>query len=342
MEGLGRAPVAAEELVEFLDGEGGAGLGRDLRVLRDAGAQHGWGVRGMAEAALRATGGVDGASVELSAAVAASGGTRSSITRRPTWASTTGPSASRGGGGHAALGGVRRPRRPSGPPPGRSSSRGRPSTASSPPPPRGSCRRAARCSSPSSCRDRAKRQRLLRAGGVPRAEVVRRLRLVQRLVPGRAGAARTLRSRLHGARRTSSSTARRAGGRPTSPPPSAWRGLRGAPREVLADGPSSCCSWASQARGDARQAARRRGQGEAPGPGRVRLRALRRGRARLLYQVISESCEEEERDIHHQRRVQQVGHRLRGRQARGGDRRPRRAPRQARGVRGRATGWRGA
>ena len=62
------------ELVEFLDGEGGADLGRDLRVLRDASAQHGWeaAVRGM-EAALRATGGVDGASVELSAAVAASG-----------------------------------------------------------------------------------------------------------------------------------------------------------------------------------------------------------------------------------------------------------------------------
>ena len=42
---------------------------------------------------------------------------------------------------------------------------------------------------------------------------------------------------------------------------------------------------------------------------------------------------EEERDIHHQRRVQQVGHGLRRRQARGGHRRPRGAPRQARRVR---------
>lgn len=41
----------------------------------------------------------------------------------------------------------------------------------------------------------------------------------------------------------------------------------------------------------------------------------------------------EERDIHHQRRVQQMGHRLRRRQARGGHRRTRGAPRQARGVR---------
>ena len=72
------------ELVELLDGEGGADLGRDLRVLRDASAQHGWqaAVRGM-EAALRATGGVDGASVELSAAVAASGGTRVEYDEEP-------------------------------------------------------------------------------------------------------------------------------------------------------------------------------------------------------------------------------------------------------------------
>lgn len=41
----------------------------------------------------------------------------------------------------------------------------------------------------------------------------------------------------------------------------------------------------------------------------------------------------EERDIHHQRRVQQMGHGLRRRQARGGHRRTRGAPRQARGVR---------
>lgn len=54
--------------------------------------------------------------------------------------------------------------------------------------------------------------------------------------------------------------------------------------------------------------------------------------ARLLHRVISDSYEEE-RDIHHQRRVQQMGHGLRRRQTRGGHRRPRGAPRQARGVR---------
>ncbi len=88
-----------------------------------------------------------------------------------------------------------------------------------------------------------------------------------------------------------------------------------------------------QAGGDARPAARRRGQGEAPGPGRVRLRALRRGRGEAPVPGYIGQLREEERDIHHQRRVQQVGHGLRRRQARGGHRRPRGAPRQARGVR---------
>lgn len=54
--------------------------------------------------------------------------------------------------------------------------------------------------------------------------------------------------------------------------------------------------------------------------------------ARLLHRVISDSYEEE-RDIRRQRRVQQMGHGLRRRQTRGGHRRPRGAPRQARGVR---------
>ncbi len=94
------------EPVEFLDGEGGADLGRDLRVLRDASAQHGWeaAVRGMG-AALRATGGVGGASVELSAAVAASGGTRAEYGEEPDpgeYDRAVGLAG--GGGGHAAPG----------------------------------------------------------------------------------------------------------------------------------------------------------------------------------------------------------------------------------------------
>ena len=62
-----------------------------------------------------------------------------------------------------------------------------------------------------------------------------------------------------------------------------------------------------QAGGDARPAARRRDQGEAPGPGRVRLRALRRGRGEAPVPGHIGRLREEERDIHRQRRVQQMG-----------------------------------
>lgn len=54
--------------------------------------------------------------------------------------------------------------------------------------------------------------------------------------------------------------------------------------------------------------------------------------ARLLDRVVSDSYEEE-RGIHRQRRVRQMGHGLRRRQARDSHRRPRGAPRRARGVR---------
>lgn len=61
-------------------------------------------VRGM-EAALRATGGVDGASVELSAAVAASGGTRVEYDEEPDLGEyDRAVGLAGGGGGHAALG----------------------------------------------------------------------------------------------------------------------------------------------------------------------------------------------------------------------------------------------
>ena len=99
-------------------------------------------------------------------------------------------------------------------------------------------------------------------------------------------------------------------------------GLRGAPRAVLADGPAGAAAGQGQARGHAGQVARRRGQGEAPGSGRVRLRALRRGRGEAAVPGDAREPREEERDIHHQRRVRQVGYRLRRQQARCGDRRP--------------------
>ena len=65
------------ELVAYLDSEDPADLRADLRALRDSAARVGWraAVEG-ASRALEATGGVDAASLELSAAVAASGGAR--------------------------------------------------------------------------------------------------------------------------------------------------------------------------------------------------------------------------------------------------------------------------
>ena len=64
-------------LVAFLDSEAPADLAADLRVLRDESAERGWGaaVEGMSRS-LAATGGVDRASVALSAARAASGDER--------------------------------------------------------------------------------------------------------------------------------------------------------------------------------------------------------------------------------------------------------------------------
>lgn len=66
-----------EELVAYLDSEDPADLRADLRALRDSAARVGWraAVEG-ASRALEATGGVDAASLELTSAVAASGGAR--------------------------------------------------------------------------------------------------------------------------------------------------------------------------------------------------------------------------------------------------------------------------
>ena len=65
------------ELVAFPDSEGAPDLARDLRVLRDESAERGWAaaVEGMSRS-LAATGGVDRASVALSAARAAAGDAR--------------------------------------------------------------------------------------------------------------------------------------------------------------------------------------------------------------------------------------------------------------------------
>ena len=61
-------------LVSFLDSEGPADLRADLRAIRDSASRLGWAaaVEG-ALSSLEATGGVDAATLELSAAVSASG-----------------------------------------------------------------------------------------------------------------------------------------------------------------------------------------------------------------------------------------------------------------------------
>ena len=66
-----------QELVAFLDGEPADSLKADLRVLRDESAERGWeaAVEGMSRS-LAATGGIDRASVALSAARAAAGDER--------------------------------------------------------------------------------------------------------------------------------------------------------------------------------------------------------------------------------------------------------------------------
>ncbi len=71
-----RASLPAE-IVAFLDSEAPASLAADPGVLRDESAERGWGaaVEGMSRS-LAATGGVDRASVVLSAAKAASGDER--------------------------------------------------------------------------------------------------------------------------------------------------------------------------------------------------------------------------------------------------------------------------
>jgi hypothetical protein len=118
-----------------------------------------------------------------------------------------------------------------------------------------------------------------RAGEVPRAEVGRGLRLVERLVPGRPGPRGHVLPGVR-ARRRGPRVLRPDGARedPHGHRARDRRDLGRLPRGVLADGPAGAAAGQGQEGGDARQAARRRCQGEAAGPGRVRSRALRRGR----------------------------------------------------------------
>lgn len=92
------------ELVAFPGSEAPADLAADLRVLRDEGAGRGWGaaVEGMSRS-LAATGGVDRASVALSAAGAASGDERVEHGDEvDLGVCDRAPRLLEGGGGHAA------------------------------------------------------------------------------------------------------------------------------------------------------------------------------------------------------------------------------------------------
>ena len=134
--GWGDSSVRAslrDELVAFFDSEVPADLAADLRVLRDESAERGWGaaVEGMSRS-LAATGGVDRASVALSAARAASGDER---VEYDLGVYDRALRLLEGGGRHAArrARSVRPPRRPSAAPRGPSSYPATRSAPSSPP-----------------------------------------------------------------------------------------------------------------------------------------------------------------------------------------------------------------
>jgi transposase len=217
-----RASLPAE-LVSFLDAEPPADLAADLRVLRDESAERGWpaAVEGMSRS-LAATGGIDRASVALSAARAAAGDERVEYDEEVDLGVYD-------GGAEAARRGwvacrrrarsVRQPRRPSATPPGRYSYRATPSPPSSPPRRQGRWRRARRCSSRRSRTATGRRGRGCcgrRGSPCPR----RSTGSTGRTWPSQtAGAARTCAPwRSCATPRTSCSTARRGAGRPTWPP----------------------------------------------------------------------------------------------------------------------------
>jgi hypothetical protein len=271
------------EPVSFLDAEAPAGLAAGPGVLRDEGAGRGWpaAVEGMPRS-LAATGGVDRASVAPSAARAAAGDGRVEYGEGVGLGACDGAPGLPGGGGRRAadeLGARRRPgvlprRRQGAPRIGRHHRRL----------PRLRDARAGRgVHVDARVRGRAPRPgaegAAARAGEVPRAEVGRGLRLVERLVPGRPGPRGHVLPGVR-ARRRGPRVLRPDGARedPHGHRARDRRDLGRLPRGVLADGPAGAAAGQGQEGGDARQAARRRCQGEAAGPGRVRPRALRRGR----------------------------------------------------------------
>jgi hypothetical protein len=253
-----------------------AELAADLRVLRDESAERGWAdaVEGMSRS-LAATGGLDCASVALSAARAADElGARG-----------------RAGGLHirrhhrrlprlrdaGAGGGVHGDARVGGRPP-RQGEAGAPA----------------------------------RAGEVPRAEVDRGVRLVELGVPRRLGSRGHVLARVR-ARRGGPRVLRPDGARkdPHGHHARDRRDVSGLPREVLPDRAARDAAGQGQEGGDARQAARGYRQGKAPRPGRVRLRPLRCGRGEAPIPGGLRELREEERHIHHQCRARQVGHSVR-------------------------------
>ena len=251
-----RASLPAE-LVSFLDAEPPADLAADPGVLRDESAERGWpaAVEGMSRS-LAATGGVDRASVALSAAGAAAGDERVEYDEEAGLGVCAGAARGRRSPCRRRARSAGPPRRPSATPPGRSSYRATPSPPSSPPRLPGRSRRARRCPGrrPRTATGRGGRGCPGRRGSPCRSR-------------SRASTGRTSRSRTAGAARTcapwrscatprtSRPAAGRGAGRPAWPPRSeSPRRPRATPRGS-GRRPSWCRGWA-RPRGRARPTGR--------------------------------------------------------------------------------------
>lgn len=326
------------ELVAHLDGEDAPGLGRDLRILRDEAGAHGFAsaVEAMAEP-LSATGGIDAAAVGLSAARIASGEARREYDEDvDLGAYDRAFGLAEGGAGDAAwqqaeVGGR-------GPPPRvracalhilrlhrRVPRQGHP----------GPARRLHVAARGRAVAQGARQARAApQAGGVPRPQDARGLRLAQRQAPRRLGRRRDAQPLVRG-RGGGPRVLREDGQGQVACLDRPWHGRRGRrhPRAVLPDRAAGARPREGEARRHARQGSRGRREGPAGDPGRVRPRALRRGRRAAALPGHIRQPRVPEHRVHHQRGVLQVGHGPRGRRAGRGDRRQGRAPRQARGVR---------
>lgn len=312
------------KLVSFLDAEAPADIASELRVLCDEIAERGWpaAVEGMLRS-LAAIGGVNRTPMALSAVMAAAWDGRVEYEKEIDLGVYDGVLRLLEGGGRRVprrARSLRPPRRPSAPSSGRSSYPATPSTPSWRPSRSSRSRRARRCSNRRSPTATAQGGRGCsnRQGSRCRSRP-------------RVSAGPTSRSRMAGAWGDAPPYVRawlrgpgflrpdEQGQDPHSHRDWDCRDVHGLFGEVLADRPAGASAGQGQAGGHTGRAAGRQGQGEVARSRRVRLSALRRGWGKAAVPGDTRESREEERDIHDQRRVQQVGYRLRGRQTRGGN-----------------------